>query len=351
MEPLHFTGALGDLRSEEEQTKDFAHEEIASATKLEWKEKKEWKTYSVKRQYYTSQCVGHSLAKHLAINNLIETGKYEDLSGEFPYSFRANKPGHGMMWDDSMNIGTTKGSCKMNRIVQRIRDTEPETEITEEMIKEAAEKAGKLYFSVKGEITMKVIAEIIERQGSCILWVWFDVEGKEWWRVTPKIKYQDLATYDDDATRHAIVAVDYGLKDGEKVIIIEDSAGNNSAEDDQRRYLNKNFIKRIFKAGYIIDKPNPKPKEEREKPKYIFTRILKVGSRGKDVQALQKILIYEGFLALPNGPTEYFGGLTRSALIKWQEAHSDRVLKPWGLSKGTGVFAMKSIEYANEIYG
>jgi peptidoglycan hydrolase-like protein with peptidoglycan-binding domain len=54
---------------------------------------------------------------------------------------------------------------------------------------------------------------------------------------------------------------------------------------------------------------------------YAFTRNLAFGSRGVDVTELQKILINEGFLKITN-PTQYFGPLTRAALIKWQTSHA-----------------------------
>ena len=65
--------------------------------------------------------------------------------------------------------------------------------------------------------------------------------------------------------------------------------------------------------------------EVKEKPKgevlgasaFNFTKDLSVGSTGEDVIELQKILIAGGFLNIAN-PTDYFGALTKSALIKWQ---------------------------------
>ncbi len=48
-----------------------------------------------------------------------------------------------------------------------------------------------------------------------------------------------------------------------------------------------------------------------------FSRDLRAGSQGEDVVELQKLLIAEGYLQLTT-PTNYFGALTKAALMKWQ---------------------------------
>jgi hypothetical protein len=53
---------------------------------------------------------------------------------------------------------------------------------------------------------------------------------------------------------------------------------------------------------------------------YNFTTDLTIGSRGADVDALQQVLIDEGFLAI-EAPTGYFGALTKAAVVKYQTAH------------------------------
>ncbi len=57
---------------------------------------------------------------------------------------------------------------------------------------------------------------------------------------------------------------------------------------------------------------------------FVFTRDLTLGSTGEDVRALQVWMNANGFLVATAGPgskgneTTYFGGLTRTALAKWQ---------------------------------
>jgi len=107
-EPL-LTGAIGDPRSEEAKLLDYKVEEVAGSFPLKWVEKKEWKTYPVKRQYFTLECVGQSLAKHLAIHEERENGKYIDLSSGFIYDHRIN-----WRWND---VGRLYGNRSESRFL------------------------------------------------------------------------------------------------------------------------------------------------------------------------------------------------------------------------------------------
>ncbi len=63
---------------------------------------------------------------------------------------------------------------------------------------------------------------------------------------------------------------------------------------------------------------------------------LKIGSRGDQVIFLQKVLIKEKFLPTDSA-TGYFGRLTQTAVKAFQEKYADKILKPSGLVKGSGV--------------
>jgi hypothetical protein len=68
-------------------------------------------------------------------------------------------------------------------------------------------------------------------------------------------------------------------------------------------------------------------------PKKIWRRYLGIGSRGKDVKALQKILINEGFWNSDVGATGYFGPITKNALIKFQETFKEIIVESFELNK------------------
>lgn len=86
---------------------------------------------------------------------------------------------------------------------------------------------------------------------------------------------------------------------------------------------------------------------------FRFDRDLRLGSQGADVKLLQQFLNHYGFTVAargagsPGGETSYFGPATRSAVIRFQEAHSAEILAPSGLSSGTGYFGPASRRFAN----
>lgn len=341
------TGAISDDRTETQKESAYDNRElVTSTTPLVWKEKTSWNRFPVKRQWYTGECVAQSTTKHLGINNERDTGQYVDLSPAFFYYFRVNKPTAGMVWLDAMKLATTIGSCFGFRSKQRMRDNDPEIEPTEDMKKEALDFKGKLFIEDK-ERTLESIARIIESQGSCLVWFYFDIEGAEWWKVEPKTIYNFSSPYASGTTRHALVATDYGIRNGKKVIKIEDSAGNNSAENDQDRFIDEEFMKRCFVAGYVIDEPSDVPLTP--KPVWIGTRTLKVGMSGDDVKVLQDILRGEKVFNFPTS-TGFYGGITKASVIKLQEKYKTQILIPAGLTRGSGVCGKFTLEWLKAHY-
>ncbi|MEX2437527.1 MAG: peptidoglycan-binding protein, partial [Candidatus Paceibacterota bacterium] len=86
----------------------------------------------------------------------------------------------------------------------------------------------------------------------------------------------------------------------------------------------------------------------------VFTRDLSLGDTGNDVLQLQLYLNKNGFILSDSGPgsrgneTNYFGLLTKTALIKFQEAHALDILTPVGLTKGTGYFGPSTRAFVNK---
>lgn len=89
---------------------------------------------------------------------------------------------------------------------------------------------------------------------------------------------------------------------------------------------------------------------------FQFTRNLTVGSRGEDVQQLQKVLnasfatvVAQSGPGSPGNETDYFGSLTKSAVKRFQEVHFEDVLLPVGLVTGTGFVGPSTRDKLNEI--
>ncbi|GEM_PF-1776210 len=73
---------------------------------------------------------------------------------------------------------------------------------------------------------------------------------------------------------------------------------------------------------------------------YIFLHDLRIGSKGEDVRNLQRYLNGKGFiistsgLGSPSNESDYFGSLTKAALIKFQNNYRAQL----GIPQGTGYF-------------
>lgn len=89
------------------------------------------------------------------------------------------------------------------------------------------------------------------------------------------------------------------------------------------------------------------------KPVINFTSNLKIGNKNSNIKALQEYLNAADFKVAESGPgslgneTEYFGPLTKAALIKFQEANAAQILIPLGLTKGTGYFGPSTRNFIN----
>lgn len=85
--------------------------------------------------------------------------------------------------------------------------------------------------------------------------------------------------------------------------------------------------------------------------KYAFTKAMKRGTQGADVVALQHVLKIEG--CFPEGQkfTGYYGDITFSGVVELQEKYAEEILKPLGLTHGTGVVGNATLKWLVAHYG
>ena len=113
----------------------------------------------------------------------------------------------------------------------------------------------------------------------------------------------------------------------------------------------------ILESAKIIEEEKKEEKKEEVKavpscqvPLYPKTPI-KYGAKNNnpaDVKLLQEFLnTYEEFNLKVDG---FYSLETRDAVIKWQEKYTDEVLKPWGISKGTGYVYTTTLKKIKDIH-
>lgn len=83
---------------------------------------------------------------------------------------------------------------------------------------------------------------------------------------------------------------------------------------------------------------------------FSFTKSLQAGNRSNDVKYLQLVLISQGLLE-DGSDTGWFGPLTKTAVINFQEKYAVKVLTPSGLVQGTGFVGSATRAKLNEILG
>jgi len=87
----------------------------------------------------------------------------------------------------------------------------------------------------------------------------------------------------------------------------------------------------------------------KEEAPFQFKSELKKGSKGKEVEELQKCLAKDSSVYPEGEITGYFGKKTEEAVIKFQEKYKDEILTPWGFTKGTGIVSKTTRKKLNEI--
>src|SRR3989344_2101978 len=80
-----------------------------------------------------------------------------------------------------------------------------------------------------------------------------------------------------------------------------------------------------------------------------FTRDLSLGIENEEVKNLQEFLSQYSDIYPEAKVTGYFGYMTRNAIKRFQEKYADDILKPLGLSEGTGYVGTATRAKLNEL--
>ena len=109
----------------------------------------------------------------------------------------------------------------------------------------------------------------------------------------------------------------------------------------------------LEEIGFLTKEDGFREKIIEKKPAFTFTSNLSLGSESTEVTELQKCLANPpagGPEIYPEAKiTGYFGSQTKAAVIKFQEKHSQDILEPFGIERGTGRVKEKTREKLNEV--
>ena len=343
----YFTGLKEDLRSAEEKKKDYLHKEVSEGPRsVEWVEKKpeEWRKFPIRDQKSSYSCVGQSIAKLLGIENYVEENKFVNLSALDIYDRRINKPEPGMGGDNALQVASKYGACLEEQLPsQNMNEEQMNVPVyrSEEMKATAALYRASNYIKITPSYDIDTIASIIRQGKGVMLFLEFNYDE---WKDVFIIKRSKTSL------RHAVVVVDYTLWNGEKALVIEDSAGNFKLWPGQRIITESFLKKRCYYAGYLLHLANdPTLIARTKKPHHKFTEMLQFGQDCMDVVALQNILRFEGFFPANIKSTGYYGAITAKAVLAWQVKHG--VAGDTELNRLQGKYVgEKTIAKLNELY-
>lgn len=314
-------GLIEDPRSEEEKTKDYQHEEVYMASKLNWDRSLDGcPVYSVRDQDGSSSCVAQSGAKAL------ETILGQVMSAHPIYRRRKNFSNLGMWLQDCgdiiRNLGTTTESIDPS---QGLSEQEMNKDITVDTL------ISGFNYAFCNDIDQ--IAQAIERYKHCLVTIGFNYD--EYVEFEKPISNGKPAN-----SYHCLCAIYYFTdENGEKCIVADESWGANH----KRRIFTESYLNaRKTGAMYFLPKPAPI-----DKPKFTFQNPMSFGQSNYSIKMLQDILRYEGLFSVKS--TGFFGTITANALLKWQIKH--QVASPEELNALKGQRAgVKTIAKLNEIY-
>lgn len=337
----NFTGLIPDPRTETDKSKDYQHAEVYAATPIEWKEKTEFRTFPIRNQNGSGQCVAFSSAKALGVNNLNEAGEYAALSPRDIYTRRSNT-GSGMWLQNAGSITKEHGSTLDSLMPSdNLSETAANNffDRTSESIKIALNYKSQGYVFISNDTdVMDNIARIINEGYAPVLTTFFHISE---WTDEPKI----LVPSDQAKNFHAITVVDYFLKNDEKYLLIEDSWGQQYGNDG-RRMLSETWIRgRMTGCMYLIDwkfEPTPKPKHD-------FKKVLLYGQKNNDIKVLQDVLKYEGLMATNITSTGYYGNITAKGVMDFQIKHAVAPLAEINALAGKRV-GLKTLTKLNSLY-
>ncbi len=352
------TGLLEDPRPADKKEFDYLHSEVFGISPVSYytdyaSASKYVNVFPTELQNLTNSCVAHTKSLVISIFRVIKRRlAYVQLGPAFVYKLRQNSPNPGMFVPNANSITRNFGVPFYADFPTPQTDQEIDAaSIPQAVFNEAALNKASAWISIDDPTNIDLIAFPVNTLGVAADILIFSAY-EEWSVTNPTILYADLTISDPRANvRHNITVLpDSAFIDpatGKRCVIIEDSENWGGT---QFRIVSEDFIKaRCYGAQYLIDMSSVSTNNP---IKYTFNQNLNVGSRGPDVMALQSVLQAMGFFpSIVDGqsfaPTGFYGGMTKKAVLSFQNANAAKILAPLGLSQGTGVFGISTRTFLN----
>lgn len=304
----YFTGAI--LPTEEEvKNLDQFTDIVASATEVVWKplataNLPTWTQYD---QFLTYSCVANSIGLMKSVMYYQRRGIEWKFSPLWIYGQRVNKPTAGMIGVDAFSIDGKVGQIPYDLLPSPASE---EGTVNPKSFPEFYDIAKifrgddvPIIVPVKDIDTLVSIQQVTNKP----IMVWFEFEWQEW------VKNQPTIEYNNPRLRHSVVFIpkkketdmSYGLWNGEKAIVVQDSTGLPSTINGKRIITESFFKSRNIFVAYMM----------RFKFEVSLIPITWDGS----IISLQKCLQSKGFFPTNVSFVENFGPTTKGALRKFQQ--------------------------------
>lgn len=327
-----FTGALPDPRTEAQKATDYTHEEqLGAGPGISWVAKTDWVKLSVRDQNGSGSCGAQAGAKAMEIYKKV-------VESAVPiFRNRSNYPSTGMYMQEIGSILFHKGTTLETLCPSQLKN---DAQMDSTAFTDTPDIISGYYnLPVKDKIDMDLIAQALEKGHAVIFGI--ETTYLEWQGVP-------IATTSPVQFSHFVCCAppNYLLHNAEKSVVIDDSfARGTSLGNTGQRILTESFLKaRCWGVLCLI------PYSPSTKPIHTFTLDMVYGNSGPEVKALQECLIYEGLLQTGYN-TAYFGSLTLTAVLAFQNKYKNDILVPAGVSQATGKVGKYTRQKLNQLYG
>jgi len=307
MMPEAYTGANLDTRPPEAKTNDIHFQEVVvNANPVIWTTKTSYRQFPVLNQNGTYECGAFSGRKALGVmySTYPQYGQYVDFSSSQIYQTRSGTAG--------MSLDEIISAWKQGVTLQGLVNDNPRTDAdTNSLIIPQWMRGVGVTFAVSNGVYLPndidTIASVIQTTGKAVILLTYFL-ASEWSQTTP-IRITGALSPDAPTTlRHFVTAVDFGLVNGVKTLVIEDSAWFGGIN---RRFITEDWVmNRVIQAGYPMN----------------FKFMPVAGNRptydGQTIVSLQTCLQYDGEFPLNVATIESFGPITRAAVAKFQAKYA-----------------------------